>query len=130
MPVQLSLPPTSLKPFREFMNQSFMARRRAAYGSLIQIGLKKMNNGKDDYSVVTFRRLRDFTGEELAQIRAYAENFRVQAKAMLQQRAIIREEQRDDGCDHINTPASFPATQSEQFCYGQTIDGERETLPA
>ena len=57
MPLQVTLPPTSLKPFREFMNQSFMLRRRATYGSVVQIGLKKMNNGKDDYSVATFRRL-------------------------------------------------------------------------
>ena len=43
MPLQVTLPPTSLKPFREFMNQSFMLRRRATYGSVVQIGLKKMS---------------------------------------------------------------------------------------
>lgn len=46
MPLQVTLPPTSLKPFREFMNQSFMLRRRATYGSVVQIGLKKNEQRK------------------------------------------------------------------------------------
>ena len=72
MPLLISLPPTSIKPFKEFLNRAFVYRRRATYGSLIQIGLKKENNGSNDYSVATFRLVRDFQGEELAQIRAYA----------------------------------------------------------
>lgn len=71
MPLLISLPPTSIKPFKEFLNRAFVYRRRATYGSLIQIGLKKENNGSNDYSVATFRLVRDFQGEELAQIRAY-----------------------------------------------------------
>lgn len=131
MPLQVTLPPTSLKPFREFMNQSFMLRRRAAYGSVIQIGLKKMSNGKDDYSTATFRRLYDFSGEELAQIRAYADGFKEQVRMMLQQRAAINETQRDDGCDYgTGNVEVLPANGGGQFTYGQTLDGEREALPA
>lgn len=131
MPLQVTLPPTSLKPFREFMNQSFMLRRRAAYGSVVQIGLKKMSNGKDDYSVATFRRLHDFSGEDLAQIRAYADGFKEQVRMMLQQRATVNETQHDDGCDYGNGNVEvLPVDASGRFAYGQPLDGEREALPA
>lgn len=131
MPLQVTLPPTSLKPFREFMNQSFMLRRRATYGSVVQIGLKKMSNGKDDYSVATFRRLYDFSGEELAQIRQFADSFKEQIRMMLQQRATINETQHDTGCDYGNSNVEvLPAGKGTQFTYGQTLDGEREALPA
>lgn len=129
MPLQITLPPTSLRPFREFMNQSFMIRRRATYGSVIQIGLKKMNNGKDDYSVATFRRLYDMEGEDLAQIRTYANNFKEQIKLSLQQRATITEEQRDDGCDY-GTMEVIPAGNDTAYTIGEEIDGDREALPA
>lgn len=131
MPLQVTLPPTSLKPFREFMNQSFMLRRRATYGSVVQIGLKKMSNGKDDYSVATFRRLYDFSGEELAQIRQFADGFKEQIRMMLQQRTAINETQHDTGCDYGNSNVEvLPAGKGTQFTYGQTLDGEREALPA
>ena len=131
MPLQVTLPPTSLKPFREFMNQSFMLRRRATYGSVVQIGLKKMSNGKDDYSVATFRRLYDFSGEELAQIRQFADGFKEQVRMMLQQRATINETQHDDGCDYGNSNVEvLPAGGGAKFNYGQSLDGEREALPA
>lgn len=131
MPLQVTLPPTSLKPFREFMNQSFMLRRRATYGSVVQIGLKKMSNGKDDYSVATFRRLYDFSGEELAQIRQFADGFKEQIRMMLKQRATINETQHDTGCDYGNSNVEvLPAGKGTQFTYGQTLDGEREALPA
>ncbi len=129
MPIQLALPPTSLSPFREFMNQSFMIRRRATFGSVVQIGLKKMNNGKDDYSVATFRRLYDLEGEELAQARAYATSFKEQIKMMLQQRASAILEQRDTGCDYEVADA-LPANSGSQFCIAPPIDGDREALPA
>lgn len=131
MPLQVTLPPTSLKPFREFMNQSFMLRRRATYGSVVQIGLKKMSNGKDDYSVATFRRLYDFSGEELAQIRNYADGFKGQVRMMLQQRAAVQETQHDDGCDYGNSNVEvLPAGGGGKFNYGQPLDGEREALLA
>ena len=84
MPLQVNLPPTSIKPFKEFLNRAFMLRRRATYGSIVQIGLKRENNGTNDYSVATFKLLQDFQGEELAQIRAYANSFKEQIKLLLQ----------------------------------------------
>ena len=83
MPLQVNLPPTSIKPFKEFLNRAFMLRRRATYGSIVQIGLKRENNGTNDYSVATFKLLQDFQGEELAQIRAYANSFKEQIKLLL-----------------------------------------------
>jgi len=130
MPLELTLPPTSLSPFKEFLNKAFTLRRRATYGSVVRIGLKKMNNGKDDYSVATFQRLYDFSGEQLAQIRAYADGFKTQIKTTLQQRAIANGEQRDDGCDYDNIE-QLPAETGGRFCItSEIIDGEREALPA
>jgi len=129
MPIQLTLPPTSISPFREFLNQSFAIRRRATFGSVVQIGLKKMNNGTNDYSVATFRRLYDFTGEELAQIRAYADSFKEQVKGIQQQRAAATEELRDDGCDYLAADTLSGETGAN-FIITPAIDGEREALPA
>ena len=129
MPIQLTLPPTSISPFREFLNQSFAIRRRATFGSVVQIGLKKMNNGTNDYSVATFRRLYDFTGEELAQIRAYADSFKEQVKGIQQQRAAATEELRDDGCDYLAADTLYGETGAN-FIITPAIDGEREALPA
>ena len=47
MPIQLSLSPTSLRPYSDFVNAAFVARRRGVCGSVVQIGLKKKNNGKE-----------------------------------------------------------------------------------
>ena len=55
MPLQISLPPTSIRPFNEFVSRAFMLRRRGICSAVVQLGLKKMNNGKDDYSVTTFK---------------------------------------------------------------------------
>lgn len=129
MPIQLTLPPTSISPFREFLNQSFAIRRRATFGSVVQIGLKKMNNGTNDYSVATFRRLYDFNGEELAQIRAYADSFKEQVKGIQQQRAAATEELRDDGCDYLAADTLSGETGAN-FIITPAIDGEREALPA
>lgn len=129
MPLQVILPPTSLRPFNEFSNRAFLMRRRASFGSVVQIGLKKMVNGSNEYSVATFHRLYDFEGEELAQIRAYANAFKEQIKGMLSQRAAAQQEQRQDICDY-GDGEMLPADGAEAFCLGQTIDGDRETLPA
>ena len=129
MPMQINLPPTSLKSFRDFMNQSFVLRRRATCGSVVQISLKKANNGGNDYSIATFRRLYDFTGEDLAQVRAYADNFKTQLKAMLLQRTEVQEEQIDTGCDY-ETKAAPTAGTAVSYVIPSAIDGERDALPA
>ena len=68
-------------------------------------------------------------GEELAQIRSYANSFKDQIKLILQERASINEEQRPDICEYHSEEA-LPVQAGESFCIGKTIDGEREALPA
>lgn len=128
MPIQLSLPPTSLKPFNEFANFAFMLRQRGLCSSVIQIGLQRENNGKDDYSVAKFKVLYDFEGEELVQIRSFADQFREQAKAMLSQRAAQNEAAAND-VEIGDVPRVMPGNE-DHFATGSVIDGEREPLPA
>lgn len=131
MPLQLTLPPTSIRPFNDFYSLCFASRRRGTCGSVVQIGLKRMNNGRDDYSVATFRKLSDFTGEELAQMKAYAEGFKEQVKIMLQQRAeaaASRPEDElagyDDGYAVSGDDNTFVITGASE------VNGDREALPA
>lgn len=129
IPIQISLPPTSLKPFKTFINQAFLLRRRPSYSSVIQIGLRKENNGGNDYSVATFRLVGNFEGEQLAQIRSYTESFKEQIKLTLKQRAEAAREQLDDGCDYISED-SQPTNTTGLIYMNPVIDGDREALPA
>ena len=129
IPIQISLPPTSLKPFKTFINQAFLLRRRPSYSSVIQIGLRKENNGGNDYSVATFRLIGNFEGEQLAQIRSYTGSFKEQIKLTLKQRAEAAREQLDDGCDYISED-SQPTNTTGPIYMNPVIDGDREALPA
>ena len=91
LPTLISLPPTSLRPYNDFVSSEFVARRRTVFGSVVQIGLRKENNGKDDYSVATFKRLYNFSGEKLADVRRYAGEIKTQIKTMLAQQAVEAE---------------------------------------
>jgi hypothetical protein len=132
MPIQLTLPPTSIRPFSDFMNVAFVSRRRPTWGSVVQIGLKRMNNGKDDYSVATFKKLYDFSSEQLMQAKAYADGFREQAKEMLKRRA--EDAGNRDGADDMyeSKPDYKTGGDDEHFVItgGDVIDGERDELPA
>ncbi len=132
LPYQLSLSPTSLKPFTDFCNQAFAFRRRACFGSVVQISLKKMTNGTNEYSVAVFKRILDFDGEKLAQVRAYTENFREQIKYSLQQRAVTYESRYEDICEYgPDTPGALPNMDYAGNIYaGQVLNGEYEELPA
>jgi hypothetical protein len=87
IPISISLPPTSLRPYNDFVSSCFAARQRGTCGSIVQLGLKRMNNGKDDYSVATFKKLYDFSGPQLTAIRQYAGAVKQQVKFMLNQQA-------------------------------------------
>lgn len=125
MPMQVTLPPTSIKPFNDFYSAAFLARRRTAFGSAVSIGLKRMNNGKEDYSVATFKKLYDFTGEQLAQIRTYADVFKSQIRLVNQQRAAEAISRTDDECGDYGDAERFNISSP-----GAYIDGDRERLPA
>lgn len=131
MPVLLSLPPTSLRPFSDFMNMAFLPRHRPAWSAVVQIGLKRMDNGSNTYSVATFKKLFDFTGEELQQVRGVAESFREQIKNYNQQRATATENRTEqEGVYEVD--ASYTETGSgDHFCIEHNaVDGSRDELPA
>ena len=128
LPSLLSLPPTSIKPWTEFINSAFLARGRGICGSIIQIGLKKASNGSNEYSVATFRKVYDFTGPELAQIKVYSESFKKQVKGLQQLRAAATEDRFDNGCDYEGFDQ--PADGGGVYCVPGNFDGEREQLPA
>ena len=129
----LTLPPTSIKPFRQFVNSVFTLRKRATYGSLVQIGLKKEEGGSFVYSVATFKKVRDFTGEELQRVSAYATAFREQAKANI----VVRTEQNKAAAENnieVLTPTATVLPDNEEHFniggLGTVIDGDRMALPA
>ena len=132
MPLLLSLPPTSLRPYSDFITTAFAARRRPIYSGVVQIGLKRVDNGSNTYSVATFRLLQKFDGEELLQIKQYADGFREQIKTMNQQRALEAElgnsEAISDAVDHGYSSAD----DGEHFCItdNDALDGDREAWPA
>ena len=130
MPLAINLSPTSISPFREFLNQGFVFRNRATYGSLVEIGLKRQTNpeGKD-YSVATFKRLGDFHGDQLASVRKYALSFREQIRGMNRQRIEAKREQ-DDGLCEVENYTVAPAVTDDSFCIGATVNGDTQPLPA
>lgn len=128
LPIQLTLPPTSIRPFNDFYNVAFATRRRATYGSVVQVGLKRMDNG-NLYSVATFKKLYDFTGDKLAQVKACADSFREQIKVMLQQRAADTEVRCEDS--YSVDDGYVMQDDGDGFCITSgAIDGDREALPA
>ena len=76
--------------------------------------------------------LQKFDGEELLQIKQYADGFREQIKAMNQQRALEAElgnsEAISDAVDHGYSSAD----DGEHFCItdNDALDGDREAWPA
>ena len=127
MPIQLNLPPTSKKPFSDFYNMAFALRRRAAFGSVVQLGLKKVENG-NTYSVATFKKLYDFSGEQLAGVKAYAEGFKNTIKIMNQHRSADAISRADD------TPVYYGEEGNGSRNYisspGGVINGDTDELPA
>ena len=118
------MPPTSLKPMSDFFNRAFAARRRASYGSLVRIALKRMDNGHL-YSVATFDRLGDFSGPKLAKIKEYALGFKENLKAMFSAQA-------NDAKASV-AEAAYDAAVSEPAALNQEVEdlpfGEPEDLP-
>lgn len=129
MPIQLSLPPTSIRPYTTFVNSAFLLRGRRVCSGLVQIGLRKGSSNGFTYSVATFKKLCDFEGEELAQVCAYADSFRDQIKQTLSERASQNEAQAGDGVERVSASRVMP-DNGDHFAIGGVIDGERDLLPA
>ena len=131
MPLQLNLPPTSIGAFKEFYRKAFAIRQRPAYASLVEISLKKetSTSSKEEYSVAVFRRLGDFSGEKLQEVKAYANTFKEQIKVMLEQRAQNNAEQFEDVVCAVSDDNALPMGKTATTALPSTIDGEREELP-
>ena len=130
MPIILMLPPTSIKPFRLFVNSSFTLRKRATYGSVVQIGLKKEESGGFTYSVATFKKLYDFTGDELQRVAAYATAFREQAKASVEERAELNKAAAENNIEIAQPLPQLSDNEGHFSIVGSVIDGDRVPLPA
>lgn len=128
MPLQLALPPTSIKPYKNYVNMAFALRNRPVYGSLVKITLKPVSSNGFDYSVACFSTVRDFAGEELAAVKTYAEGFRTMVKEMLEQRAQTQAEAAVNIVQTVDDPLELPDNDGH-FAVG-LLDGERELLPA
>ena len=126
LPLQLSLPPTSLRPFNDFMNLAFVARRRPSYSAIVEIGLKRAESGGYTYSVATFRKVRELEGESLAAVKSYAANFKEQVKSLLAQRV---ENYKSDVESLTGAAPLELADNGDHFSYPGVIDGERDELP-
>lgn len=126
LPLQLSLPPTSLRPFNDFMNLAFVARRRPSYSAIVEISLKRAESGGYTYSVATFRKVRDLDGEDLAAVKSYSMNFKEQVKTLLAQRV---ENYKSDVESLTGTAPLELADNGDHFSYPGVIDGERDELP-
>ena len=126
LPLQLSLPPTSLRPFNDFLNLAFVARKRPSYTAIVEIGLKRAESGGYTYSVATFRKVRDLAGNDLAALKSYVENFKEQIKTILGQRV---ENYKSDVESLTGTAPLELADNGDHFSYPGVIDGERDELP-
>ncbi len=134
LPVMLSLPPTSIRPYSDFMNTAFVPRKRPTWSSVIQIGLKRVENGANTYSVATFKVLYDLEGEQLRQVKQYAESFRGQIRRMLQERALSSESRLETDVIADPDPNYMISENGEHFSVTAnvgvgTVDGERNELP-
>ena len=130
MPLHLTLPPTSLKPFSDFMNVSFINRRRPTWASVVQIGLKRVEASPQDYSVATFKKLYDFSGEELMHIKQYAETFREQIRQSLAQPPTLMENVVEELSDASSYNTMIQGEREPlNMPYSSVIDGERDDLP-
>ena len=130
LPMTLALPPTSLKPYKDFLKGQFTLRKRATYCSLVRIGLKKVEGAGFDYSVATFTLVRDFAGEELAQVAAYAKNFREQLKGFQEERAKAAQASADSLVEVDSDVSALPDNDAHFNIVPGVIDGERMALPA
>lgn len=128
MPIELSLPPTSIRPFNDFVSGVCLARKRAIFGSVVRIGLRRESSNGFTYSVATFRKVYDFTGEELAGIKEYATTFRNQAKLSLEQRVESYKALAEGGVETADGPLQLP--DNDAHFTGDVIDGDRDELPA
>ena len=129
MPIMLSLSPTSLKPYNDFASACFLSKNRPTYTGIVKISLRKVE-GANAYSVAVFKKVRNFEGEELAKVTAYAKNFRVQIKAFLQTRTNEAMNAKDVEASYDDLPYEY-SDSGEHFVISSndSINGDTDDIP-
>lgn len=130
MPYILSLPPTSIKAWKDFYNKTFYCRNRPSYASLVEITLTRKSSNGFDYGVAVFKHIRDFEGEELAAVSEYAQSFRAQAKLGVEQRAEIQKAAAAENVVIETGAMQFPDNDPSFSIGAGVLNGDLEALPA
>lgn len=86
LPIQLSLPPTSLKPFRKYMTR-LASKGKSYYAVVTRLGLVKTTGGGQTYSVVEPQKLTELAPEEAAAARGYGVTMKHYLEAAAEARA-------------------------------------------
>lgn len=77
LPLELVLPPTSLKNFNNFITKRIVGKGRRTHGVITKITLKKCkNNAGTDYSEAQFSVVRDLTAQEQVQSKIYSSDMK------------------------------------------------------
>lgn len=77
LPIQLTLPPTSLKNFSDFITKRIVGKGRRTYGVITKITLKRCkNNDGIEYSEAQFAVVRDLTTSEKAKAKIYSSDMK------------------------------------------------------
>ena len=121
--------PTSLRPYNDFVNACFVMKQRPVYAGLVQIGLKRVD-GANPYSVATFKKIRDFMGDELMQVKAYATSFREQIKQLNMMRA--EEAMNRSDAEPFYEDGSYNSTGDGthfEISSNDTLNGDTDDLP-
>lgn len=85
LPIQVSLPPTSLKPFRKYMTR-LATKGKSYYAVVTKFGLKVEKSGGQTYSVIEPSPVLQLAPEEVAAARSYGQTM----KSYLEQAAEAR----------------------------------------
>ena len=72
LPTQISLPPTSLKPWRKYMTR-LASKGKSYYAVVTTIGLSKEKSNGNEFSVVVPNKLADLEPAEVAASKAYGQ---------------------------------------------------------
>ena len=97
--------------------------------AVVQIGLKKVE-AVNTYSVATFKKLYDFTGEDLAKIKAYALGFREQIKNLNQMRTAEAMTRSDAEPFYEDVPFSSTENGTHfEISSNDVLDGDKDELP-
>lgn len=98
LPLQLSLPPTSLKGFRKYMTR-LASKGKSFYAVITSFGLEVQKGGGQTYSVVVPSKITDLPPEEAGAARAYGSTIRGFLEQAAAERAANERQEPSDTAD-------------------------------